>query len=219
MYRTATTQSHQLSPRAGSGPTYYYASGSYLDPEGILRNSGYTRITLRATTQAVVTNWARVDLKCAGDTEESHSPPFGGGMAWPHNPVGGALQFPPTLAPRNPDGTYTKIPNEYGPSVLWNPLASAEEPDVDNNRFKNEITATVNFFPLDGLTLQVIGAGSFNRANNVEYWNLQTFNGQQQNGQGISFNSRSNYYQYQNILTYDKRLDRHDINVMGATEI
>src|SRR5690606_7034216 len=52
IYRTGLTQTHQLSLSGKTNNVNYFLSGSYLDQEGVLINSGYSRYSLRANVDA-----------------------------------------------------------------------------------------------------------------------------------------------------------------------
>ncbi len=219
VYRRAITHNHQLSYSGGTDEINYFVSGAYYDQEGILLNSGYERGNLRAKVNVDVSDWISIGLSWAGSKESDHTPLFGGQIDWPNNPVGGALQYPPTIPPYDEDGNYTEIPNDYGPSTLWNPLASAIEPIIDNNEFKNEINGFARFNFLEQLSLELNGGASLSRMNNLQYWNLNTFNGAQQGGEGQSYQSKNNYYQFQSILTYQEEIGMHSISATGVGEL
>lgn len=218
MYRTAVTHNHQLSVSGGTETVNYFVSGGYLNQQGILRNSGYNRLSLRTNLRADATHWLSAGLNWSGSRENDHSPKYGSDIDHPNNPVKGALEYPPTIPVLNEDGSYSTIPNEYGPTALWNPYASAEEPLIDNSDFRNNIRAFLDFTLLEGLSLEVSGAASIVDADNIEYWNMNTFHGNQQGGQGHTFDSKSNYYQFQNILNYETSFGEHTINATAVAE-
>lgn len=218
MYRRAMTQNHQLAVSGGTEEMNYYVSGAYLNQEGILRNSGYNRLSLRANVRADVVDWLRAGVNWSGSRENDHSPKYGSQIDFPNNPVQGAIEFPPTLPVYADDGVYAQTTPEYGPQTLWNPVASADEPFIDNSDLQTDIRAFLDFQLLEGLSLQVSGAGSITEGDEKEYWNLRTFAGAQTGGEGYVFDGRETYYQWQNILTYDNSFGGHNVTATAVAE-
>jgi TonB-linked SusC/RagA family outer membrane protein len=218
VYRNAFTQNHQLSVSGASDKVNYLVSGGYLNQQGILLNSMYKRFSLRANVKADINRWAAFGLNWAASKENASSPPFGGSTDWPNNPVGAAARFSPTIPVYDENGVYSKSSLFYGNPTLWNPLASAVEPQTDNGTTTNNLTAYLDFKLLPGLTFRVSGGARIATQQNLTYLNLNTFSGAQLNGSGSALANKSEYYQNSNILTYDKTVNKHHFTVTAVGE-
>jgi TonB-linked SusC/RagA family outer membrane protein len=218
IYRTAFTQNHQVSVSGASEKVNYLVSGGYLDQQGILLNSQYKRFSLRTNLKADITNWAAFGLNWAASKENTSSAPFGGSTDWPNNPVGAAARFSPTIPVYDANGNYSKSSLFYGNPTLWNPLASAVEPQIDNGIITNNLNAYLEFKLLTGLTLRVSGGARIADRKNLSYLNLKTFSGSLLNGSGAILDGQSQYYQNSNILTYDKVIKKHHLTITAVTE-
>jgi TonB-linked SusC/RagA family outer membrane protein len=218
IYRTAKIQNHQLSLSGANDKVNYLLSGGYLDQEGILLNTSYKRFTLRANVETEINKWAVFGLNWAGSKEITNSTLFGGSTDWPNNPVGAALRFSPTIPVYDENGNYSKGSLFYGNPILWNPLASAVEPLLEGNTFRNNLNSYLQFQLMKGLTLRVTGGARLTEQDNVRFLNNKTFIGLQNNGQGTTTTNSTTYLQNSNILTYDKTIDQHHLTVTAVAE-
>lgn len=218
IYRTATTQNHQLSISGATEKINYLVSAGYLNQEGILVNTGYKRFSVRGTVNATITNWAKFGLNWYGSKEESNSALFGGSTDWPNNPIGAALRFSPTIPVFDADGNYSRSSTQYGNPTLWNPLASAMEPIINNGTIQNNLNAYLEFQLAQGLSLRITGGAIIANENDQSFLNTKTFIGLQQNGSGSVYDDNSTYYQNSNILTFDRTFNKHHLTFTGVVE-
>jgi TonB-linked SusC/RagA family outer membrane protein len=219
IYRTAPIQNHQLSISGGTENLKYLVSGGYLDQKGILLNSQYNRFSLRANLQADINAWSNFGLTWAGSKETGNTPPFGSANI---SMLGQAVNVAPRWAPTVPIydslGNYSVHPSGYAGVGLWNPLASAAEPKVDNNTNRNIINTFLEFKPLKGLSLRITGGATLDNTNNSIYHNRKTLEGTTNGGLGVVATSSYIGYQNSNILTYDKTFTQHHLTVLAVAE-
>lgn len=219
VYRQSLTQTHQLSLSGRTNVVNYFVSGSFLDQQGIMINSGYNRYSLRTNVSATVTNWLDVSLNWDGALQNQFGAIFGSGIDWPGNPVTGAFVFAPTIPVYTENGDYSRASTEYGDRIIWNPVASAKESKNENRQFHNNINLQLTFKLLESLTLQVTGGARLSQSERVQFYNNDTFTGQQNNGSGRVDNSFNRNIQNSNILTYIKNFDKHHLNVVAVGEV
>jgi TonB-dependent starch-binding outer membrane protein SusC len=219
IYRTAPMHNHELSISGGTDNLKYLVSGGYLDQDGILVNSGYKRFSLRTNILADINDWASFGLNWAGTKENGNSPPFGSAdISFLGNSVNVAPRWPATEPVYDENGDYWVHTPGYGPSDTWNPLASAIEPNIDNNTVRNNLNAFLNFKILPGLSLKITGGANIDNTNNQIYHNLKTYEGKQNTGLGIVTDNTFKRYQNSNILTYDRAIDKHRFTVTAVAE-
>ena len=225
IYRTGAMQNHQLSIGGGSDRVKYFASGGYLDQKGILINSAYKRYSLRTNLGVDINKWSAFGLTYAGTKEIGNSPPFGEG-AGIVDPLGQTTGTAPRWAPTVPVydnlGNYIlKHPTGYGAANSWNPVASAKEPFVENNRIRNMLNTYLDIKPLKGLTLRIAGGATIENNNNYTYFNQLTYAGASaapSPGEARLLAGTYARYQNTNNLTYDTRFDKHHLTVSVINE-
>lgn len=218
IYRTALTQNHQLSIGGKTDKLNYMVSGGYLDQEGILINTAHQRYTLRANVNADINKWSAFGINWAGSKELTNSALFGGNTDWPNNPIGTAVKFAPTIPVYDENGNYSRASLFYGSPVIWNPLASAVEPLIERNTTRNNINSFLEFKPLEGLSLRITGGARITERNNMQFLNNKTFVGLQNNGRGSTSSNSNTFLQNSNILTYDKKIDKHHFTITAVAE-
>jgi hypothetical protein len=96
-----------------------------------------------------------------------------------------APRWPATEPVYDENGNYWVHTPGYGPSDTWNPLASAVEPDIDNNLIRNNLNAYLNFKILNGLSFKITGGANIENGNNEIYHNLKTYEGKQNTGLAV----------------------------------
>jgi TonB-linked SusC/RagA family outer membrane protein len=219
IYRKAPIQNHELSMSGGTDNLKYLVSTGFLNQDGILVNSGYKRYTLRANMKADITKWVSFGLTWSGSKEQGNTPPFGSAdISFLGNAVNVAPRWAPTEPIYDAVGNYSVHRRGYGASDTWNPLASAQEPKIDNNTNRNILNSYLEFKPLEGLTLRITGGANLINVNNRMYHNLKTYEGKQNNGLGLLTESTSERYQNSNILTYDKKISEHQLTFTAVAE-
>jgi len=217
VYQTGVIQNAQVSISGGTDAMKYMISANYLDHKGILKNSEYTRASLRANLSADITDWMDFGLAWNYTRENAKSADFKREVAFVSQVVNTAPRWGPTEPAFNDDGTYYRH-GPYGPNDTWNPLASAVEPIHDNPVNRNNATLFLNFKIMDGLSFRVVGAGIYETAKTSNYQNLLTLTGFGENGQAIVNNSLFQRFQNSNILTYKNTWGSHDLTFTGLFE-
>lgn len=218
IYRTGLAQTHQISLSGKASKVGYFLSGSYLDQEGILINSGYKRYSLRTNFDAQINDWLSFGLNWYGAQQDRTGPRFGANVNWNGNPILGAILFPPTLPVYDENGNYTEASIEYGEPGIWNPVASAVEPDIQNKTTTNNGNLFLDFKLAKGLSLRINGGFSVVNWTQTQFFNDKTVTGRPVGGRAISDVSQSRSYQNTNMLTYVREFGKHSLNAVAVQE-
>ncbi|MFA5848817.1 MAG: TonB-dependent receptor [Bacteroidales bacterium] len=120
MYNAAYEKQFGINIAGGTKNMRYSLSTSYLDQEGIIRNSKYKRFTSRANTEYDATDYIKVGTNVSY-TRSTNDRISAGGMG-NRSMVVALLTRPPTYALSYPDGSYLGYLNGKR-----NPIALAEE--------------------------------------------------------------------------------------------
>jgi TonB-linked SusC/RagA family outer membrane protein len=71
-FRTALQNQHQISAQGGTDKVQYYVSGSYMNQEGTLIGSDFSRFSVRANLDAQMKSWLKLGLSATfTNTEEN----------------------------------------------------------------------------------------------------------------------------------------------------
>lgn len=146
--RTGFTNNHEISLSGGTSSLSYRGSLNYTKRDGIVKNTGFDRVTGRINIdQKALNNKLNIQYNLATTVLNSD-------LIY-NDIVNRAALFLPTLPVRNPDGSYYEIGGSFD---LYNPVAMLEN-------YKNESEQRlliggmrVNYEVLPGLTLGANGA-------------------------------------------------------------
>ena len=215
VYRTAIVKSHQLSFSGAKDGTSYYLSGSYLDNEGTIINSGLKRYTLRLNLDSKIKSWFKVGGNVAtGITNEkitvnqSYS-----GL------ISNTLLQSPDIPVRNNDGTFAGPPSAEQSVTYYNPVAEAltRENKLIRKNFLGNIFAELSLF--EGLKYRFEVAGNTEFSENEDFRPSYKW-GTQENLLADLDVRRQNWYSInvKNLLTYDKSIGKHKFTVLLGQE-
>jgi TonB-linked SusC/RagA family outer membrane protein len=129
LYHTAPISNYQLSVQGGSDKTKYYLSGAYFNQDGIIRNSGFERYSVKLNLDQQVSDQFKIGTSLnLANTKNNRSTRTE--MELNNSGVVlGALEQIPTIPIYNPDGTYA-----------LNPFSRSDNPFGDNETTHNTIT-------------------------------------------------------------------------------
>jgi len=220
IFRMAPMHKVDLSFSGGNKTSTYVVSGGYVNQEGIVITSDYEKYTLNMKANSTIKNW--LDLGGMLNVLYDHeNEPYNRIVEW-------AVQYP-SIYPVYGNNGYLGDPNtvdgfEDYYAILFrakngHPLYRIND-DIQHRRFTTigNLFAKINLY--DGLSFRTSFNAFYKRSDNTDYQA-----GDHQMGpsylstvQFISNMSRSINYTWENLLTYDKVLGNHSINVMGGYE-
>ena len=195
---------HNLSISGGTKDVRYFISGEYLKEKGSIKGYQYHRASFRANLDFTLTDFLTVGTSAFVSNND-----YGGGRA--------NLLFATAMSPYgqefNPDGTYNIYPM-YPELLYTNPLIGLYSSNVNHNFNLNGTGyAEVKFGGvLKGLKYR-LNAG-YNYIPSAVY----TYTGRNDNnllGTATTFNSETNSYTLDNLLTYNRDFGKHHIDFTG----
>jgi len=230
IYRAAIIQNHQLSISGGTDNVRYFVSGGFMDQQGLVVNTKYSRFTLRSNLDLKVNKWMTAGINLNAIKEKGNVPPTGEGTYFGDilgQVINTVARFDPCTPIYDSVGNYNFKANQGGPNGnknyadtdVWNPLATALETKNEVNTTTNDISTYLEFKLMEGLNLKVTGAVNINTQDNMNYDGMNTQPGSGVNGVGSWEFSKYQYYQNSNILTYNKTFNKkHHLTLTGVAE-
>lgn len=153
MTRDAPQQNHSITLTGGDTRTRYLISGNYLNQDGILVNTGFERYGMRFNLDREVSNRFRAGLSTSiSRVGQSLNRSETGGIGASARGVLAAINFDPTLAPRDANGNWNKraILGEQ----LENPLANMMDIVEERNEWRGVGNLSLEYDLLENLTLR-----------------------------------------------------------------
>ncbi|MFY0712992.1 TonB-dependent receptor [Seonamhaeicola sp. NFXS20] len=218
IYRTGSTQNHQLSVSGGSEKVNYYASGTYFKQDGILVNSDYERVTFLSNLDAQVTDKLKVGLnltgglsKKSGVTTQSNGSVTVGG----DDVVSLAMRFAPDKGVYNDDGSFTT--NDQIGDEVDNPWAVATQRDDDTEieNFRANFYGTYEI--IEGLTFKTtFGLSSRNQFRGIYMPRTLQVTAGGINGRAIIDEGKTKNVLAENYLTYNKEIGKGNLTLLAG---
>lgn len=213
IFQTALQHQHQVSAQGGSDKVQYYVSGSYMDQEGTIIGSDFSRFSVRTNLDAQLKKWLKLGLSATySSTDESLKlADSNQGLIYY------SLTTIPSIPIYNVDGSYSSISQEGYTNP--NPVALALMDDILLNRQKLTGNIFAEVTPIKNLVWHAelgydISASKADRYQPMV--NLGTWV-RDSNSSSIQKNS-STFWQLKNYLTYNGNIDKHNFTVMLGQE-
>ncbi|WP_198652031.1 SusC/RagA family TonB-linked outer membrane protein [Chitinophaga deserti] len=205
-FRSAPQQNHQLTLSGGTAKTRYYLSGNYFRQDGIIRNTDFNRLGIRANIDAQPFDRLKTGVNITASRSDANVAPSG--------IVSSLLFMPPTATIYEADGSYT-LRNPFE-NIFANPIASINETKnkATTNRFFG--TAFADFKVLEGLQVKVLFGTDVNNTQEKYYIPATIYEGLPTKGNA----GRGEYTSYswlnENTVSYSRRSGQHSFDVLGG---
>jgi TonB-linked SusC/RagA family outer membrane protein len=216
-FRTGITQDYQLSISNATEKSKYFVSGGYTDEKGVIPVAYYKRYNVRANIENQIRPWFKLNTNLAYSDYTNNGIISGTGA----NRAGVILSVinTPTYAPiwdaTNPTWYNT---NFYGTNVTHpvENMSRSENNKSNSNRFVGSGSGEITFMP----TLKFKTSLSLDRVyyNSTSFLDpIKTSYGRSVYGNASDNRSLSTIMVFDNILTFDKTMNKHSFNLMGGT--
>jgi TonB-linked SusC/RagA family outer membrane protein len=203
-FRKAPIQNHAISVSGGDEKSTFDISGNYYDQEGIILNSAFKRISVRANYARNVTDQFKIGLNASGS--QSYQDGSSG------TNIASILYTAPTVPIRNADGSYnTSNPFSATPGNAIQDLQIVTN-ETDAFRVLGNFFGEYEIIP--GLKAKVsIGADVINTRQN-QFSPSNSSLGYATNGIASIGANKTGTWVNENTLTYSKAFTDHSFNVL-----
>ena len=215
LYKTAPTQTHDLSLSGGGTNTKYFASLGYFDQQGVVLNSATRRYSARLNLEnrvaqkyafgvSLSTSYIKDKLNSTGDQ----------GINENANALYSAISYDPTVPIYNPDGSYFRSPA----MTIDNPVALINGQYAVSDSYRTFGNIYGEYYLLPSLSVRLRVGGDVNVSQRNEWLDPITLAGQQNSGLATILSGNRNYYLTEGTLNFNQDLGKHSISaVLGAT--
>jgi len=211
VYRTAITQSHDLSVSGKKDGFNFLFSGQYLNQEGILKNSKFERFSYRANVDVDLTEKLKMGVRINGiiSKDRPHK------LSWPNGSISNdAITMEPTLPVYDEEGNYTR--SSF--ATVSNPVADYMEQNHYIDNVKQNFNAYFDYQISEKWNLRV--SGGFNTRDYVsnQYSSVDLYAGEGDNGRASISNKKYYIWQNTNILSYKNKIGKHKLDFTFVNE-
>lgn len=210
----AFTQNHQLAFTGGTAKDNFGVYLGYRNENGLIRESWLKRYAGRFVFDSQLKDWLKVGGTMSyNDQNESQIDPLGAGGIIAMRQVIEAL---PIIPVKYPDGRWGGNEDYPGMEGGGNPLNIVADRKylLRTQTMLGNVFSNITFMP--GLELRTtLGTNIINQR--IDYYGGRTLNyiSRNQGGDASVNNARHNSWQFENYLTYTKRMgERHSFNGM-----
>ena len=235
----ALRHEHQFSVNGGTEKTKYMMSLGYVNEEGILKTTDFQRYNARANVESQVTDWFKMNL----NTTLAHAMTnFSDYENTSTSNVWYSAQFVSPLFPmymKNLDGTdlLGETGNrqlDYGDSELgrrpgsyndYNPLGGLVDDKADTKRDVAGVRTGMVFGTddpnagwLQGLKFSMNFGMDYQNTLRMRYMNMHHGNQATAGGLLQKYNYRTQSYTFNQLLTWNRSFDKHNLDVMVGHE-
>lgn len=215
LFKSTPMTKHQLSMSGGTDKSTYYLSGEYLDQKGIALGSGFKRYGVRLNLDNKPREWVTIGTNLSfNQTDEDLT-------TSQENVISDALQLTPQVPVKNLDGTWgggdiTNGANQFAPV---NPIAIAtlKTNTLLRRQFLGGLNVGIRL--MKDLTFRTSFNTNVGYSNSTYYqptyaigW-ARNVTASLQNG-----TSMNTYWNWNQLLEYNKQLGKHNISLMASHE-
>jgi TonB-linked SusC/RagA family outer membrane protein len=220
-------QNHALSISGGTDKTKYLISGSFVDQDGIIINSGFNRYQGKVSLDQTLSEKFKTGLQVNYTNTKRFGQVVGQAATSPTSTLlYSAFGYRPVSG--NIDDQEDLIDVGLDPDInpdtdfRFNPLKTVQNtfnPRIDNAIFTN---AYLEYSILPNLLFRTTGGLTRSQVNFQQFFNSNTQSGhplgiRKVNG-SVSNRSVDNYAN-ENILTFTKKVNSHDFSVLGGFSV
>ena len=209
LYRNALRQNHQISVSTGSDKISNYFSISYLDEEGLQKDTGFDRITLKNNLELKsIAPWLNIGNDFLFSYNDYERVAFG------RNDNPAFYRLSPFARIFEDDGSYTEFP-QANDDLLVNPIAENKLSSRENRftNLYNNLYIEIKPKSLDGLSYRMNLGTSLRNTKSAIYWPRGTFLGNANNGLGQIENSVTWDITWENIVMYKKSFGKNNLDL------
>jgi len=213
VFRTALQHQHQIGAQGGSDKVKYYVSAGYMDQEGTIIGSEFSRFSLRSNIDAELKKWLKMGLnvsysQTAEDLLKADSD---------EGVIMYSLTTPPDIQIYDIEGGYSSVSKEGFTSP--NPIAMALLNDITLKRQKLNGNLFFDVTPMKNLTWHTEFGWDLGWTKGETYnpmIHLGTYN--QNSNEARSSKNNNTYWTIKNYLTYNGQIGKHGFTAMIGQE-
>lgn len=210
--RNGYMQQHNLSVNGGTEKTRYLASVNYMSQEGIVKNNGTDRLSVRLNLDQEISKYVSFGITATYSRNNYDNVPLGDKQNEYSGILTGAIQSNPTIPIYDSGGNYFIDPKR---PFVANPVSLLEIKDkTEKDRLIGAAFVTVK--PIKDLEVKYQLGADRSSQKRSSYWPKTTLQGKNYNGKADISQEMNTTYLMELTAQYSKAWNGHQLKFLGG---
>ena len=198
--RNGATRQHNLSLAGGTKSTKYLLSGNFYDQDGIVKNSGFKRYSVRANIDQEINKFVKLGFNLTSSRIDNNNSQLGGDQFENSGVIRAAIQQGPHIQAIDEDGNYP-----LNPQLALQPNPFSLLTITDQSRIERMLANVfVDITPIKNLTIRLKAGMDRGYTKRQSYIPTTTLHGALEHGRAFISNSDKDDYLLEATANYTK---------------
>lgn len=219
IFRTAPTQSHNITVNGGTQKATYNIGAGYITGEGVERGQGFKRISLKVNSDVQATKWLRFGesllLSSVNRLVQSESGLF---AAWSSSANAPYFKIYDPAGPLgyNIETDQTRGNGASGSNLVWRTDTRTNETRIFSKKMLGSVYAELE--PIKGLKYKLTLGADYNVGDGFFFQETADFGDEERRSLLVQERPLELTTNMSQTLTYNTKFDKHDVTVLVGHE-
>jgi TonB-linked SusC/RagA family outer membrane protein len=211
--RDGAIQQHNISVSGGNKSTRFMLSGNYYDHQGVIKNSGFQRYTVRGNVDQVLSKYVKLGFNFSFSRINNKNSSLGGDQWENSGIIRASIQQGPHIEAIDENGNYP-----LNPQLSQQPNPYSLLTITDNGRIERTmVNSFIDITPVEGLVVRLKAGVDRGLTNRWTYLPKTTLAGEMENGKASISEIDKNDYLIEATANYTKAVgDGHSFNLLAG---
>jgi TonB-linked SusC/RagA family outer membrane protein len=211
--RDGKTMQHNVSVTGGNNATKYFISGNFYDQDGVIKNSGLKRYSIRTNIDQELSKYFKLSLNLTSSRIDNLNSQLGGDQYENSGVIRAAIQQGPHIQPIDENGNYP-----LNPQLALQPNPYSLLTITDKGRIERLLANTyLDITPIDGLLIRLKGGLDRGYTKRESYIPTTVLAGALEGGRAFIGSSDNSNYLLEGTISYKKTIAKsHNFDILGG---
>jgi TonB-linked SusC/RagA family outer membrane protein len=211
--RNGAIQQHNISISGGNKSTKFMLSGNYYDQQGVIKNSGFQRYTVRGNVDQALSKYVKLGFNFSFSRINNKNSSLGGDQWENSGIIRAAIQQGPHILAIDENGNYP-----LNPQLSQQPNPYSLLTITDNGRIERTmVNSFLDITPVAGLVVRLKAGLDRGITNRWTYLPKTTLAGATENGKASISEIDKNGYLLEATANYTKTIgEAHNFNLLAG---
>jgi TonB-linked SusC/RagA family outer membrane protein len=211
--RDGNTMQHNISVTGGNNATKYFISGNFYDQDGVIKNSGLKRYSLRTNIDQELSKLFKLSINLTTSRIDNLNSQLGGDQYENSGVIRAAIQQGPHIQAMDEDGNYP-----LNPQLALQPNPYSLLTITDKGRVERLLANTyLDITPIDGLLIRLKGGLDRGYTKRESYIPKTVLAGALEGGRAFIGSSDNSNYLLEGTVSYKKTIAQsHNFDILGG---